>query len=337
MTIKGNVVSALCGLAALPPFTAASERLLLLAGHRYPTSRTVQSFSRHFGARLMDRERERFERIITFDTGGKMHCGADEFAGPPCVMHYFLGTITGQMEDERPVVRFLERLLRPGDVFFDVGANLGFYSLYVGPLCGKSGAVHAFEANPVLIPHLRRSIALNESTSNIILNDVAVGRRSNEVLRLYDPGRIGNSSFHAHGWLNREKWVSVPVVALDDYASEHAVRRIDAVKIDIEGAELEALQGMERLFEYAPPNVIVCELMPTAVSSRAPSAARPADIAAYLAERNYVMCTFAPQHGYLRLPAASVEFIESHDHVVNVAFVRSLLIGDRPELFVEAG
>src|SRR5205085_8345556 len=68
-----------------------------------------------------------------------------------------------------------------------------FYSVYVGPLCGRSGAVHAFEANPRLIPHLSRSIALNQVHSNIRLNAVAVGNQSGASLPLYDPDRIGCS------------------------------------------------------------------------------------------------------------------------------------------------
>jgi len=337
MSVKGDIVNVLCGVAAMPPLSSAAERLLLLAGHRFPTSRTVQSFARHFGARLMRREREGFERIVTFDSGGRMHCGPDERVGLPCLMHYFLGTITGQMEDERPIVRLFDRLIRPGDVFFDVGANLGFYSLYMGPLCGTSGAVHAFEANPVLIPHLRRSIKLNEASSKIILNDVAVGRQSNTHLPLYDPDRIGNSSFHAHGWLDQKKWIKVPVVALDDYVRDQKIARIDAMKIDIEGAELEALQGMEKTFESAAPSVIACELMPSAVSSRAQSAARPGDIAAFLHERNYIMCAIADADGRLRLPALSVASIERETHVVNVAFVQSRLVRERPELFIDEG
>ncbi len=335
MTIKGDVVSAICGLAARRPFSSAAERLIFSAGHRFPTSRTVQSFARHFGARIMERERDQFERIAIFATGGKMHCGSDEHVGDPCIMHYFLGTITGQVEDERPVVRLFDRLIRKGDTFFDVGANLGFYSFYVGPLCGRTGSVHAFEANPLLIPHLRRSIALNETTSNVILNDVAVGRESNTFLPLYDPGRIGNSSFHAHGWLDKGSWVNVPVIALDDYARERGIRRIDAMKIDIEGAELAAFQGMAGLFGYAPPGVIVCELMPSAVSSRAPSAARPGDIVTFLQERGYLMYTIRDD-GRLQLPAATVDFIEGHSHVVNVAFMQSRLVGERSDLFLAA-
>lgn len=336
MTVKGQIVGALCGFAVASPYRKLAERWLTLLGHRYPTSRTVQSFSRHFGTRLMTNEGAAFQRIVTFESGGKMHCGADADGeiGLACLMHYFLGTITGQVEDERPIVRLFDKFLRPGDVFFDVGANIGFYSLYVGPICGQRGAVHAFEANPALIPHLKRSIEMNAGTSNIHLNAVAVGQRSDEVLRLYDPDRIGNSSFYAHGWLNKERWVEVPVVALDDYVRRTGVDRIDAMKIDIEGAELDAFKGMERIFEACAPRVIVCELMPAAVETRSPHAAHPREIVEFLQSQGYMLREIVGADGRLRSPSLDVSNIESANHVINVAFVHSSLPKMRPELFV---
>ncbi len=76
MTIKGSIVGGICGFAVATPLRGAAERLLVSTGHRFPTNRTVQSFSRHFGSRIMDREGEDFERIVTFASGGKMRCGA---------------------------------------------------------------------------------------------------------------------------------------------------------------------------------------------------------------------------------------------------------------------
>jgi len=333
MTTKGRIVGALCGLALSSPLRDAAEKLLVNAGHRFPTSKTVQSFSRHLGSRLMEREGAAFERVVTFESGGQMRCGADGQIGLHCLMHYFLGTITGQMEDERPIVRLFHRLLRQGDVFFDVGTNLGFYSSYVGPLCGKTGSVHAFEANPSLIPHLERSLKLNVASSNIRLNAVAVGQQSNTVLRLYDPERIGNSSFYAHGWLNKNAWVDVPVMALDDYVQTNAIDRIDAMKIDIEGAELDGFRGMEQTFQTCPPNVIVCELMPSAVSTRAEGAARPSEIAEFLHDRGYVMCRIDEGDGRLHPPESAIAVIEHTTHIVNVAFVQPALMTERPDIF----
>jgi FkbM family methyltransferase len=332
MTVKGEVVNIVCRLAVRSPLRSEAESLLRSAGRRFPTSRTVQSFARHFGTSVMQHEGASFERIVTFASGGRLRCGPDEQIGWLALQHYFLGTITGQMEDERPIVRFLDKAVRRGDIFFDVGSNLGFYSLYVGPLCGKSGEVHAFEANPVLIEPLNRSIALNRDVSNIRLNAIAVGRESNKFLPLYDPERIGNSSFHAHGWLRKDSYVSVPVISLDDYAARNGITRIDSVKIDIEGAELEAFEGMSGIFDRSPPGFIVCELMPSRVSRRADSAARPTEIMGHLERKGYLAFRLSAD-GALVLPPLKAAEVEDATHVVNVIFAHSTLRSARPELF----
>jgi len=335
MTIKGQIVNLLCRAAVWSPLRGRAEAVLRSAGRSFPTSRTVQSFARHFGASMMQREGPSFQRVVTFASGGRMRCGSEDQIGQLCLQHYFLGTITGQMEDERPIVHFLDRIIRPNDVFFDVGSNLGFYSLYVGPLCGKSGEIHAFEANPTLIGPLTKSIELNTEFSNIRLNPIAVGRESNKFLPLYDPGRIGNSSFHAHGWLDKSSYVSVPVVSLDDYFSGNGMTRMDGMKIDIEGAELEAFEGMSHIFEQTPPKFIVCELMPRAVSSRADSAAGPTEIIDFLAARGYIACEVS-NAGMLLLPALTGTDVERNSHIVNVVFAHANLQRQHPELFQSA-
>lgn len=343
MSIKGDIVSFLSEVAVTSPFRSVAERLLTVVGHRFPTSRTAQSFFRHFGSKLMEREGAGFERIAVLPSGGRMYCGLDAQIGLISLTYYFSGTITGQAEDERPIVRLLNRLMGEGDVFFDVGANLGFYSFYVGPLCGRSGSVHAFEPNPRLISHLYRSVELNRAQSNIHLNAVAVGGQSGTHLPLYDPDRIGCASLYAHGWLNRDSTVLVPVITIDDYIRERKIKRIDVMKIDIEGAELDAFQGMEETFRGSPPGVIICELLPfentygrdhIEVLHRPLSASNPSLIAESLHAKGYEMFEIVKTDGRLRLPEVSVSITEGARRVVNVAFVHTDIKDQLPEIFV---
>jgi len=168
----------------------------------------------------MDYEGASFERIVSLASGGQMYCGADGQIALLNLMHYFTGTLTGQAEDERTIVSLLNHLVQKGDVFFDVGANFGFYSCYVSPLCGKLGSIHAFEANPRLIPILSRSINLNRTQTNLQLNAVAVGRQSNTYLPFFGTDRIGCSSLHRHQWIDQDSPVLVPVTTIDDYVRE---------------------------------------------------------------------------------------------------------------------
>ncbi|HZD12783.1 MAG TPA: FkbM family methyltransferase, partial [Candidatus Binatus sp.] len=269
--------------------------------------------------------------------------GLDHQIGLISLLYYFTGTITGLFEDERPIVRLLNRLIDEGDVFFDLGANLGFYSFYVGPLCGRSGSVHAFEPNPRLIPLLYRSIELNRAQSNIHLNAVAVGGQSGMHLPLYDPDDIVCSSLFAHGWLNRDSTVLVPVITIDDYIREREIKRIDVMKIDIEGAELEAFQGMEETFRVCPPGVIICEVLPfentygrdhIAVLDRPLRVSTPSLIAEFLRAKGYEMFQIVKTDGRLISPEMSVSTSEVARLDVNVAYVLTDIKDQLPEIFV---
>ena len=177
MSVKGNVVDVLSEVAAAGPWRPGVEKALVAMTHKYPDSRTLLSFCRHFGAKLMRREGSSFSRVAVFDTGGMMFCGGDGGLVPLSLPYYFVGTITGQHVDEQGIAQLYKQVVNKGDVFFDLGANFGFYSSYVIPLCGKTGAVHAFEANPTLIPHLRQLSEVNSRFGPIHVNALAVGSR----------------------------------------------------------------------------------------------------------------------------------------------------------------
>jgi len=344
MTIKGSVVHFLSGLAAAGPWCSACEKALVSFGHRYPMSRTVLSFCRHFGTKLVERGGSSFSRLAVFDTGGVMLCGGEKKVAEHALMYYFLGTITGQHEDERSVAQCLRRLVREGDVFFDLGANFGFYSLYVAPLCGKSGAIHAFEANPYLIKHLSCSAELNSGCGNILVNARAVGKESGKDLPLYDPEWFGCSSLYAHEWLNQGSKVMVPLVTIDEYVRQNRIERIDVMKIDIEGAELDAFQGMEETFRVCPPKAIICELtllpdendplrQSAGVLRRASSAADPRKLSGFLEQKGYELWGIADD-GRLRTWEAGKLTADEPLKLANAAFVLPGLQSSRPEMFV---
>ncbi len=344
MSVKGHVVDLLGGVAVAGPWRSTVEKALVSFAHKYPTSRTVLSFCRHFGGKLVEREGSSFSRRAVFETGGVMFCGGEKKVAQLSLMYYFLGTITGQHEDEQGVAQCLQRLVREGDVFFDLGANFGFYSFYVAPLCGRSGAIHAFEANPFLIPHLHRSAELNRECGKIQVNALAVGKESGKYLPLYDPDWFGCSSLYAHGWLNQGSKVLVPLVTIDEYVLKNRIERIDVMKIDIEGAELDAFQGMEQTFQVCPPKVIICELtlLPeendplrhsAGVLRRASSAADPRELTEFLKQKGYELWGIADD-GRLCTWEATKLTAEEPLKLANAAFVLPSFRRSRPEIFV---
>lgn len=162
---------------------------------------------------------------------------------------YALGTT------EPPVQDTLQRLVKPGDVCYDIGANVGFFTVLLGRLVGPTGAVAAFEPLPPTAEALRRNAALN-NFGHVTVFANAVGRAPGLVklalreestwARLADADTTGPT-------------LDVPMVAIDDLVEAGTIRPPSMVKIDVEGAELEVIEGMRRtLLKHRP--VVLCEM-----------------------------------------------------------------------------
>lgn len=159
---------------------------------------------------------------------------------------------------EVPVQETMRRLLRPGDVLYDVGANVGFFALAGARLVGPAGVVYALEPVPDNAAAIRAAAELNE-LPNIEVLERAAGRvAGHERLLLVEDrswSRIERYGQHAR----TEDALEVEVVAIDDLVAEGRLRPPQLVKIDVEGAELDVLAGLrETIARYRP--AIVCEL-----------------------------------------------------------------------------
>ena len=186
-------------------------------GHKFPYNRLVRSFCRSFGDNILHNGNGNAERIATLLTSGKV---IFEFT-QATKMIYFLGT--EDHPDEIAVVNLLMRTVREGDIFFDVGANVGFFTFLAAPLCGRNGSVHAFEPNPNLVPNLIRSADLNQNFSNIIINSAALGEKDGGEIQLYfssDIHDIGVTSTYPHPWLNSKSKITVPLLSIDAYMKD---------------------------------------------------------------------------------------------------------------------
>ncbi|MEZ0346408.1 MAG: FkbM family methyltransferase [Infirmifilum sp.] len=139
---------------------------------------------------------------------------------------------------EGPVDRFIRAVLRPGDFFVDVGANVGYYTL----VAAKKGC-RVVAVEPVLstVAVLKLNLRLNGLEDRVkVVEGCAISR--SERRRIYVPrGRwFGLASLYASG-VGGEEFV-VDCIALDDIL--RGVPKVRLVKVDVEGAELEVLQGM---------------------------------------------------------------------------------------------
>jgi FkbM family methyltransferase len=143
-----------------------------------------------------------------------------------------------QLYDRREIA-LLRRELHRGDVFLDLGANIGFYSLIAASCVGKSGRVVAIEADPEMFQILKENAAMNHF-ENIEAVCVGISDRV-ETLRLgvNMNGNRGSSSFLAH---DQPKGVQVSCIPLSQVVKDRGIEAIAAAKVDIEGYGVKALR-----------------------------------------------------------------------------------------------
>ena len=147
--------------------------------------------------------------------------------------------------------------LRPGDVFVDVGANVGYYTVLGGIQVGPQGRVVAVEALPTTAEQLRRNVSINGLKNVEIVQAAAYDRPG--ALQV----RVPNSVFGMASVVTElrtqnggDTVTTIPAVRLDDVCAEHD--RIHVMKMDIEGAELQALEGARATLAKTCRVVIEC-------------------------------------------------------------------------------
>jgi FkbM family methyltransferase len=165
-------------------------------------------------------------------------------------------TVYNQGTYEEGTLDVLRRCLNEGDVFFDVGANIGLMTLLAAQRVGESGAVHAFEPNPEVAGVLRRNVAIN-AFKNVHVHEHALGsHESTEVLYGNREISVGSASLIKPEHTD-DPGVQVNVSTLDTFISTHGIPPIKMMKIDVEGWEYEVLRGGERLLK-SPDAPILC-------------------------------------------------------------------------------
>jgi len=150
---------------------------------------------------------------------------------------------------ERHTQRLFRERVHPGAVVFDIGANVGFFTLLASKLAGPDGRVHAFEPLPRNLYYLERHIRLNEA-GNITVHSLAITSATGTA-------RFGDGENTSQGRLSRAGEIRVVTASLDDLLASGRIPRPDFIKIDIEGAEGEALRGAATLLSATPLTIVL--------------------------------------------------------------------------------
>ncbi|MEO5778140.1 MAG: FkbM family methyltransferase [Flavobacterium sp.] len=144
--------------------------------------------------------------------------------------------------------------VKPEDVVIDAGANCGHLSIYFSKLAGKNGKVFAFEPDKFNIERIKSNIELNpDLAENIKIEDLLLWDK-NELIDFYEAGTVGSSAV----WMpNTEHCVKKQAVRIDDWIKDNTIQKLDFIKMDIEGAEIEALDGCVETIKTLQPNFAI--------------------------------------------------------------------------------
>jgi FkbM family methyltransferase len=150
-------------------------------------------------------------------------------------------------------------IVRRGDAVFDIGANVGYFTMFFSDLVGKKGEVHAFEPIPSTFQKLSENIYDFPKYTNVQLNCVALGAKSQRVNMFLPGDDHGQAALVRHrdgSWQGAEvSSFSAEMTRLDDYAAN--LDRIDFIKCDVEGAELLVLRGGQSTLRRCRPKLFL--------------------------------------------------------------------------------
>jgi FkbM family methyltransferase len=157
---------------------------------------------------------------------------------------------------EIAVQTVLARELRPGMVFYDLGANIGLFSLLAARIVGRNGRIFSFEPDAEVAARLARNVERNgfESVTVVRKGVWSTSGKQRFVPAAASSPDHGTGSFAANG--NAANAVAVDCVALDDFVRDSTPP--NAIKCDVEGAEAEVLRGAEQTIRAHRP-WILCE------------------------------------------------------------------------------
>jgi FkbM family methyltransferase len=144
--------------------------------------------------------------------------------------------------------------VRPNDIVLDAGANCGHLSIFFSKLVGNDGLVYDFEPDRFNIERINQNIELNAALAdNIKIEELLLWNES-KLVDFYEAGTVGSSAV----WIpDTNKCVQKKAVRIDDWVAKNNIRKLDFIKMDIEGAEIEALEGCVQTIENLKPNFAI--------------------------------------------------------------------------------
>lgn len=173
--------------------------------------------------------------LATLGRGVSRQIGGDAIRFPARFSRYY------EADYEPETFRFFRENVRPGNTVLDIGAHIGLFSVVTARLVGKSGKVYAFEPTKFTRSVLSEVVGLNGVADIVEVRPEAVAEKRG-VTTFFDTGdAISNANSLVKTFRSKEG-VEVPVTTVDEFVKDKGLK-VDCLKIDVEGVELDLLKG----------------------------------------------------------------------------------------------
>jgi FkbM family methyltransferase len=168
--------------------------------------------------------------------------------------------------DNVPTLEVVRQRVQPGMTVIDVGANYGQFAVFAALLVGERGCVHTFEPTSSSFERLQANVHhMNGLGERMHLNRSAVGNRIGSAT-IYEYSCSAFNSLKPHTMFVVDRPIepthteTVPLITLDKYCADHEIRQIDLLKVDVEGLEVEVLEGCQSLMKKKSIRCIIFEI-----------------------------------------------------------------------------
>jgi len=202
--------------------------------------------------------------------GSKMYVNV--FDTDPSMRRTFRAYALNRVHEESTTILF-RSIVKEGDVVVDLGANVGYFTLLAAKLVGSKGKVYAFEPEPRNYGYLLKNIQLN-GYDNVVASQKAVADRRGTVRLFFCRYDTGHHTIQKYDGILayrpdfvdvKKEFVEVDQLCLDDFF-KGIMTPVNVIKMDVEGAEMLALAGMEQLIKRNKKLVMLIEFFPLLIS-----------------------------------------------------------------------
>jgi FkbM family methyltransferase len=169
---------------------------------------------------------------------------------------------------EPAITRHVQLRLKAGDVFIDVGANVGYYTLLASRLVGVTGEVYSIEASPTIYESLQRNVRANTASNVRCINMAASSEHALVPLYLHSESNRGATTTVPFMALSNSAEFKGMIAAdtLENIVGRDVLCKASVIKIDVEGAEWSIIQSLEHVLgDMANDVEIIVEVTPTAI------------------------------------------------------------------------